>query len=214
MLEKANKPFLSWQPGGMFWKASGKLEHATGDDSGIPWLCSHWRPAFLPTNDPWQYPCAPKDYLHCRSCMRVSGLVSSLTPSPCENMRSLQGVVIFRFLVPSLRKVLGSAWQGDTWHLGRPAGCMGTAAAAAGLNFGRLRSHGSGSNQGDPILVGSCTTHSRTYFSGDWDVRWGYGLLAHGHIFKYSARLSGGQLLKLSARKCAGEAKPERPEGR
>ena len=29
---------------------------------------------------------------------------------------------------------------------------------------------------------GRCTTHFRTYFSGDWDVRWGYGLLTHGHI--------------------------------
>ena len=26
------------------------------------------------------------------------------------------------------------------------------------------------------ILVGRCTTHFRTYFSGDWDVHWGYGL--------------------------------------
>ena len=26
------------------------------------------------------------------------------------------------------------------------------------------------------ILVGRCTTHFRTYFSGDWDVYWGYDL--------------------------------------
>ena len=26
-----------------------------------------------------------------------------------------------------------------------------------------------------PILV---------YFSGDWDVHWGYGILTHGHIFR------------------------------
>ena len=25
-------------------------------------------------------------------------------------------------------------------------------------------------------LVGEFTTHSRTYFSGDWDVQWGYDL--------------------------------------
>ena len=25
-----------------------------------------------------------------------------------------------------------------------------------------------------PILVGRCTTHSGAYFSGDWDVHWGY----------------------------------------
>ena len=24
-----------------------------------------------------------------------------------------------------------------------------------------------------------CTTHFRTYFSGDWDVHWGYGVLTH-----------------------------------
>ena len=30
-----------------------------------------------------------------------------------------------------------------------------------------------GQNQWDPILVGRCTTHFRTYFSGDWDVHWG-----------------------------------------
>ena len=28
----------------------------------------------------------------------------------------------------------------------------------------------------------------RTYFSGDWDVQWGYGLLTHGHL---SCSLSG-----------------------
>ena len=26
------------------------------------------------------------------------------------------------------------------------------------------------------------TTNFRTYFSGDWDVRWGYGNLTHGHM--------------------------------
>ena len=29
-----------------------------------------------------------------------------------------------------------------------------------------------------PILV---------YFSGDWDVHWGYGLLTHGHVLKLNA---------------------------
>ena len=28
--------------------------------------------------------------------------------------------------------------------------------------------------------VGEFTTHFRTYFSGDWDVHWGYGILTHG----------------------------------
>ena len=30
-----------------------------------------------------------------------------------------------------------------------------------------------------------CTTHFRTYFSGDWDVRWGYGVLTHSHVFEW-----------------------------
>ena len=34
----------------------------------------------------------------------------------------------------------------------------------------------------DPILVGEFTTHFRTYFSGDWDVHWGYGILTHGQL--------------------------------
>ena len=29
---------------------------------------------------------------------------------------------------------------------------------------------------------GRCTTHFRTYFSGDWDVHWGYWILTHGHL--------------------------------
>ena len=28
--------------------------------------------------------------------------------------------------------------------------------------------------------VGEFTTHFRTYFSGDWNVHWGYGVLTHG----------------------------------
>ena len=32
--------------------------------------------------------------------------------------------------------------------------------------------------------VGEFTTHFRTYFSGHWDVHWGYGLLTHGHLSK------------------------------
>ena len=31
-------------------------------------------------------------------------------------------------------------------------------------------------------LWGRCTTHFRTYFSGDWDVYWGYGVLTHSHM--------------------------------
>ena len=43
-----------------------------------------------------------------------------------------------------------------------------------------------GQNQWDPILgylgVGEFTTYFRTYFSGDWDVHWGCGLLTHGQM--------------------------------
>ena len=28
--------------------------------------------------------------------------------------------------------------------------------------------------------TGRCTT--QFYFSGDWDIHWGYGLLTHGHV--------------------------------
>ena len=31
---------------------------------------------------------------------------------------------------------------------------------------------------------GRCPTHFRTYFSGDRDVHWGYGILTHGHVFR------------------------------
>ena len=36
---------------------------------------------------------------------------------------------------------------------------------------------------GPHFRVGEITTHFRTYFSGDWDVHWGYGILTHGHVF-------------------------------
>ena len=38
-------------------------------------------------------------------------------------------------------------------------------------------------------LVGEFTTHFRAYFSGDWDVRWGYGILTHGHVFMCSVKI-------------------------
>ena len=31
-------------------------------------------------------------------------------------------------------------------------------------------------------LVGEFPTHFRTYFSWDWDVHWGYGILTHGQL--------------------------------
>ena len=35
---------------------------------------------------------------------------------------------------------------------------------------------------GSHFGVGEFTTHFRTYFSGDWDVHWGYGMWTHGHM--------------------------------
>ena len=35
---------------------------------------------------------------------------------------------------------------------------------------------------GSHFGVGGFTTHFRTYFSGDCDVHWGYGLLTHGQV--------------------------------
>ena len=32
-------------------------------------------------------------------------------------------------------------------------------------------------------------SHFRTYFSGDWDVHWGYGLLRHGHTCPFGCGL-------------------------
>ena len=41
-----------------------------------------------------------------------------------------------------------------------------------------------GQNQWCHFGVGEFTTHFRTYFSVDWDVHWGYGILTHGHIIQ------------------------------
>ena len=35
---------------------------------------------------------------------------------------------------------------------------------------------------GIPFLDREFTTHFRTYFSGDWDVHWGYGILTHSRV--------------------------------
>ena len=34
-------------------------------------------------------------------------------------------------------------------------------------------------------LVNSPPTFEPNYFSGEWDVHWGYGVLTHGHIYIY-----------------------------
>ena len=66
-------------------------------------------------------------------------------------------------------------------------GCMAGGARSQpigpSLGLSRRSDHlGVGQNQWDPILVCRCTTDFRTYFSGDWDVHWGYGLLTHSHL--------------------------------
>ena len=38
---------------------------------------------------------------------------------------------------------------------------------------------------GSHFGVGGFTTHFRTYFSGDWDVHWGYGILTHGRMMRH-----------------------------
>ena len=42
----------------------------------------------------------------------------------------------------------------------------------------------------DPIF-GWVNSHFRTYFSGDWDVHWGYGILTHGHFQDVLLKLRG-----------------------
>ena len=41
-----------------------------------------------------------------------------------------------------------------------------------------------GRNQWYNFGVGEFTTHVSVYFSGDWDVHWGYGTLTHGQLPK------------------------------
>ena len=44
-----------------------------------------------------------------------------------------------------------------------------------GRKPGRMSTYGCGSKPMVPFW-GRCTTHFRTYSSGDWDVHWGYDL--------------------------------------
>ena len=44
--------------------------------------------------------------------------------------------------------------------------------------------HGHGGTPMVPFWV-RCTTHVRTYVSGDWDVHWGYGVLTHSHMSEW-----------------------------
>ena len=64
-------------------------------------------------------------------------------------------------------------------------------------------------NQWDPILGFFGAPHFRTYFSGDWDVHWGCGVLTHGQMEpgrKYEMRLANRTNLKMSCAPTAYEA--------
>ena len=69
------------------------------------------------------------------------------------------------------------------------AGCVGS--AGSGWNFSgnpgirclHPKANCFGSKpMGSHFGVAEFTTQLRTYFSGDWDVHWGYGLLTHGQM--------------------------------
>ena len=96
------------------------------------------------------------------------------------------------------KRTLGSKWRLAQW---RPLGAAGVVFFRSAFFFGRflflLKKIGSGLiSMGFHFGVG--TTHFRTYFSGDWDVHWGYGILTHSHIwlriFKWraSSQMVGG----------------------
>ena len=53
---------------------------------------------------------------------------------------------------------------------------------AGGAGGQDLESFGWSKPMGSHFGVGEFTTHFRTYFSGDWDVHWGYALWTHGHV--------------------------------
>ena len=54
---------------------------------------------------------------------------------------------------------------------------------------------GCGSKPMVPFL-GRCTTHFRIYFSGDWDVHGGYGILTHDHLIGITFTLRSSAVLQ------------------
>ena len=62
-----------------------------------------------------------------------------------------------------------------------PGGLASSAAAGVGASC-RARYDGGSTPMGSHFGVGEFTNHYKTYFSGDWDVHWGCGVLTHGHI--------------------------------
>ena len=51
-----------------------------------------------------------------------------------------------------------------------------------GLGVGTLSLDGSGCQNRFGIPFWGSTTHFRTYFSGDWEIHWGCGILTHGQM--------------------------------
>ena len=62
-----------------------------------------------------------------------------------------------------------------------------------------------GQNQWYHFGVGEFTTHFRTYFGGDWDVHWGYGIFTHGHMPTFWNFALGKTNSKLLSRGCLEE---------
>ena len=73
------------------------------------------------------------------------------------------------------------------------------------MDCATIHSMGGCPNQWHPILVGRCTTHFRTYFSGDWDVHWGLtGVLTHSHMAVGQKGTQNGTLLMEPKTKACG----------
>ena len=57
-------------------------------------------------------------------------------------------------------------------------------------------------NQWYHFGVGEFTPHFRTYFSGDWDVHWRYGVLTHSRVSQWeAAKMLVLPLVSLSSQK-------------
>ena len=67
----------------------------------------------------------------------------------------------------------------------RPSFCLGGLKEATWRKFGVAKKDTHKwlrVNTNGILFWGRCTTHFSTYFSGDGDVHWGYGILTHGQM--------------------------------
>ena len=105
------------------------------------------------------------------------GLVSKWwPPKPIEQNKSLASFVLHFKTSPTIVKKLPSTVQPPLVSTETSSHKKDTPEdlplpEAAMLNLQVL--HGCGSKPMGSDFWGSCTTHFRTYFSGDWDVHWG-----------------------------------------